>query len=406
MLAGASLLLAAGVSFAQNGKTEVLWLGQAAMRITSPGGKVIMIDPWLTTNPKTPAQFKNLDALGKIDLILVTHAHVDHLGDAPALAKKWNVPIYSAAGMGNTLVTLGIVPAELAPRMGKSGTINPFPGIKITMVHAEHSSELVWKNPATGKEETHFGGEPVGFIIELENGFKIYHMGDTGLFGDMKLIGEYYKPDLIMIPIGGHFTMDPQDAAYATNEVAEAEIRDPDALRHQSVPEGHAQGIHRRARQHRYQGVPDQSRRQVGILDSREPENAYAGWFEARGARRGDLRRAARVAAFAAEIERSGGPYVPTPQVVVEQMLRMANVGPDDFVVDLGSGDGVIVLTAAQAVQGARHGRRHRSRAGQAEQRQGEEAWAIADRVRSTCRTCSRPISAAPRCSRSTCCRT
>ncbi len=218
LLAGASLLLAAGVSFAQNGKTEVLWLGQAAMRITSPGGKVIMIDPWLTTNPKTPAQFKNLDALGKIDLILVTHAHGDHLGDAPALAKKWNVPLYSAAGMGNTLVTLGIVPAKLAPRMGKSGTINPFPGIKITMVHAEHSSELVWKNPATGKEETHFGGEPVGFIIELENGFKIYHMGDTGLFGDMKLIGEYYKPDLIMIPIGGHFTMGPKDAAYATNK--------------------------------------------------------------------------------------------------------------------------------------------------------------------------------------------
>jgi L-ascorbate metabolism protein UlaG (beta-lactamase superfamily) len=219
LIAGVSLLLAAGISFAQpGGKTEILWLGQAAMRITSPGGKVILIDPFLTKNPKTPAQFKNLDALGKIDLILVTHAHGDHLGDAPALAKKLDVQIYSAAGMGNILVTLGLVPAKLAPRMGKSGTINPLPGIRITMVHAEHSSELVWKNPETGKEETHFGGEPVGFIIELENGFKIYHMGDTGLFGDMKLIGEYYKPDLVMIPIGGHFTMGPKDAAYATNE--------------------------------------------------------------------------------------------------------------------------------------------------------------------------------------------
>lgn len=101
--------------------------------------------------------------------------------------------------------------------MNKSGTVTPLgPDIKITMVHAEHSSELVWHNPATDKDETHVGGEPVGFIIELENGFKIYHMGDTGLFSDMRLIAEYYKPDLVMIPIGGHFVMSPRDAAYAT----------------------------------------------------------------------------------------------------------------------------------------------------------------------------------------------
>ena len=202
----------------KSGKTEIWWLGQSAMRITTPGGKVIVIDPFITGNPKTPPQYKNLDALGKVDLILVTHAHGDHLGDAPALATKNNAPLYSAAGMGNILVTLGMVPANLAPRMGKSGTITPFPNIKITMVRAEHSSELVWTNPATKKAETHFGGEPVGFIIELEDGFKIYHMGDTGLFGDMKLIGDYYKPDLVMIPIGGHFTMDPRDAAKATAE--------------------------------------------------------------------------------------------------------------------------------------------------------------------------------------------
>jgi L-ascorbate metabolism protein UlaG (beta-lactamase superfamily) len=77
---------------------------------------------------------------------------------------------------------------------------------------------MVWKNPATGKDEVHVGGEPVGFIIELENGFKIYHMGDTGIFGDMRLIGEHYKPDLVMIPIGGHFVMNPRDAAMATRE--------------------------------------------------------------------------------------------------------------------------------------------------------------------------------------------
>jgi L-ascorbate metabolism protein UlaG (beta-lactamase superfamily) len=153
-------------------------------------------------------------------VILVTHAHGDHLGDAPALAKKNNAPVYAPAGLNQVLVTLGILPAELSVRSGKGGTVTPLgPDIKITQVHAEHSSELLWRNPATGKDETQPGGEPVGFLIEFENGFKIYHMGDTALFGDMRLIGSYYKPDLIMIPIGGHFVMDPKDAAYATREL-------------------------------------------------------------------------------------------------------------------------------------------------------------------------------------------
>lgn len=126
-------------------------------------------------------QYKNLDALGKIDLLLVTHAHGDHLGDAPDIAKKHNAPMIGPAGLNQALLTLGVLPANLAPRMNKGGIITPLgPDIKITMTRAEHSSELVWKNPATGKDETHVGGEPVGFIIEFENGFKVYHMGDTG----------------------------------------------------------------------------------------------------------------------------------------------------------------------------------------------------------------------------------
>jgi L-ascorbate metabolism protein UlaG (beta-lactamase superfamily) len=204
---------------AQTGKIEILWLGQSATRITTVSGKVIVIDPFLTQNPKTPPQYKNLDALGKVDLILVTHAHGDHLGDGVELAKKNKAPLWGPAGLDQSLQTLGLLPPELAPRMNKGGTITPLgPDIKITMVRAEHSSELVWQNPATGKSETHTGGEPCGFIIEFENGFKLYHMGDTALFGDMKFIGEYYKPDLIMIPIGGHFVMNPKDAAYATNQ--------------------------------------------------------------------------------------------------------------------------------------------------------------------------------------------
>ena len=198
------------------GKTELLWLGQAGFRITTPGGKNIVIDPWLSGGPKTPPNIKSdFSALGKIDVLLVTHAHVDHLGDAPALAKLNNTVLYGPADMVTPLQTLGLLPANLGHRFNKTGNVKPLPGIKVTAVAAEHSSLIVFNNPATGKNESHPAGEAMGYIIELENGFKIWHMGDTGLFGDMKFIFDRYKPDLVLIPIGGNFTMDPEDAAFA-----------------------------------------------------------------------------------------------------------------------------------------------------------------------------------------------
>ena len=152
-----------------------------------------------------------------MDLILLTHAHGDHVGDGPALAKLHNAPLYAPAGLNDSLVALNVLPKELSLRFNKGGVITSLgDDIKITMTRAEHSSEFKWTNPATKQTEIHVGGESAGFIIELENGFKVYHMGDTGLFGDMKFIGEYYQPDLVLIPLGGHFVLSPKDAAYAT----------------------------------------------------------------------------------------------------------------------------------------------------------------------------------------------
>ncbi len=222
------LALSGSLLQAQSGKVEVHWLGQATFKITTPGGKVIVTDPFVTGNPKTPADQKDLAKLGKVDVILVTHGHGDHVGtagrndggsDLVDLSKRTGAKVFGPAGLIQTLIDLGWLTAEQAVRFGKSGKVQPLgPQITITQVRAEHSSELTVTDPATKKSATYPGGEPAGFIIQLENGFKIYHMGDTGLFGDMKLIADYYKPDLVLMPIGGHFVMDPQDAAYATRE--------------------------------------------------------------------------------------------------------------------------------------------------------------------------------------------
>ena len=218
--AAAIALTAGAPAWAQNAKAEVHWLGQAATKLTTLTGKVIVIDPFITNNPKTPPAMQNLDALGKVDVILVTHGHRDHVGDVAELAKRTGATVMGPSGLMATLMDLGWTTAEKTVRFGKGGKVNPLgPQITITQVRAEHSSEVTVTDPSTNKSTTYPGGEPCGFIVEFENGFKLHHMGDTGLFGDMRLIGEYYKPDLIMIPIGGHSVMDPRDAAYATREM-------------------------------------------------------------------------------------------------------------------------------------------------------------------------------------------
>ena len=220
LIVALAVALSSSMLLAQSGKVEVHWLGQAAFKITTPTGKVIVLDPFLTQNPKTPADYKDLAKLGNVDLILITHGDGDHVGDVKDLAaRNSGAKVYGPAGLIATLTDLGWIKPEQGVRFGKGGKVQPLgPQITITQVRAEHSSEVTVTDPETKKSTTYPGGEPAGFIIEMEKWFKIYHMGDTGLFGDMKLIADYYKPDLILMPIGGHFVMDPQDAAYATKE--------------------------------------------------------------------------------------------------------------------------------------------------------------------------------------------
>jgi len=189
---------------------ELQWFGQAAFKLTTENGKVIVIDPFILKNPKTPKQLKDLKALGKVDLILVSHGHFDHTADVIELAKLTGAKVGMNADMGSVYQSLGLLNQDQLIRWNKSGTITPIgEDIKITMVRAEHSSTVKHDG------HVHAGGEPVGYIIELENGYKIYHSGDTGVFGDMKMLGEYYQPDLALVCIGGWFTMGPSEAAYA-----------------------------------------------------------------------------------------------------------------------------------------------------------------------------------------------
>ena len=186
--------------------TRITWYGHACVEVLTPGGKTILFDPWFG-NPKSP---KPADAVTRCDLLLVTHGHGDHMGDAVALASRlrpaWPCIHEMSLWLGRRLPGGN----DQVTGMNKGGTVEAA-GLRVTMTSADHSAGD-WN--AEGGVPLYLG-EPAGFVVELENGFRIYHAGDTAVFGDMALIRDLYRPDVALLPIGGHYTMGPREAALA-----------------------------------------------------------------------------------------------------------------------------------------------------------------------------------------------
>jgi L-ascorbate metabolism protein UlaG (beta-lactamase superfamily) len=184
--------------------TDLTWLGHSAFRIDSPGGKRIYLDPFLNGNPRCPEGELEPE---RCDLLLLTHGHDDHLGDTIAIAQKFDCPVIAQVELRGWLSTQGLS-EDMTQAMNKGGTID-VGGIKLTLTHGNHSSSVF----ANGVFQ--YAGESCGFVVEVEDGFKLYVSGDTNVFGDLALIGRIYAPDVAILCIGDHFTMGPREAAVA-----------------------------------------------------------------------------------------------------------------------------------------------------------------------------------------------
>jgi L-ascorbate metabolism protein UlaG (beta-lactamase superfamily) len=182
--------------------TELTWLGHAAFRIDTPGGKRIYVDPFLHGNPRCPEHEREPE---RCDLLLVTHGHGDHVGDAVAIHERLGCPVVAQVELRAWLGRQGVADDGMAHSVNKGGTIS-VAGVQVTLTHANHSSSA---------PDGTYTGESCGLVVELEDGFTVYVAGDTNVFSDMSLIGRIYSPDVAVLPIGDHFTMGPREAAVA-----------------------------------------------------------------------------------------------------------------------------------------------------------------------------------------------
>ena len=227
LLALATLVLTATAAHAE---TKVHWYGHAAFKIETPSGGVILIDPWLT-NPSNPDK-DSIAKLGRVDYILITHGHADHVGNAVEIAKKTGALLVATYGMHFNMKSMLGYPEKQANPAATGGNVGGTfdlskAGAKVTVVNAVHGSELttpMLPAPASGQPAAVTTGNPVGFVLQINDGPTIYHTGDTDVFTDMKLIPEFYKVDLMLACVGGHFTMDPVRAAQAVEWVQPKQV--------------------------------------------------------------------------------------------------------------------------------------------------------------------------------------
>jgi len=179
------------------------YLGHSTVRCDLPTGEVVLIDPWVAGNPACPSEHHEPE---RIDAILITHAHSDHMDDAVELAKRYRPKV--VVGCYEVCAWLTQQGVENASGMNIGGKQDVL-GLDVTMVRADHSSGFIVDGQPV------YGGVAAGYVVRLPGGFTFYHAGDTALFGDMRLIAELYHPELAFLPIGDLFTMDPRQAARA-----------------------------------------------------------------------------------------------------------------------------------------------------------------------------------------------
>lgn len=187
----------------QHPRPKFTYLGHATVRCDLPGGEVVLIDPWVQGNPACPEEHKRFD---RLDAILITHAHFDHMGDAIELAKKHKPKVVVANF--EICTWLGSKGVESCSGMNLGGSQDVL-GLHVTMVRADHSCGI------SDGDQILYGGSAAGYIVRLPGGYTFYHAGDTALFSDMQLFCEMYRPELAFLPIGDLFTMDPVQAARA-----------------------------------------------------------------------------------------------------------------------------------------------------------------------------------------------
>ncbi len=182
---------------------NITWLGHSTFRIETPEKKTFLIDPWVKQNPMCPENEKHQK---KVDVLLCTHGHFDHIGDAVEICRELQPKVVGIYELATWLQKKG---AKNVSPMNKGGT-QEVEGVKITMTHAFHSCGIQEEDGSII-----YGGEACGYVMKFSDGLTIYHAGDTAVFGDMKLICELYSPDIAMLPIGDHFTMGEKEAQMA-----------------------------------------------------------------------------------------------------------------------------------------------------------------------------------------------